>query len=739
MRLELEPLTSPIPHADDVTQNGGPPTGSSEAAEILQSGIKAAQAGNRAQARTSLLRAAELDPRSESAWLWLASISEYPEELLVFLKNVLEINPANERALEWTAATNSLLGKTLVQRGTDAAEENQPEYAVQCFDQALEFDPQNSMAWLWLASLCDSSEGKIEYFEKVLNFEPQNETAKSGIVTARTQIRDARLADAKSAAVAGKNAEALLMIDAIISDTPDSEDAWILRSHLTESFEEKIRCYDRVLEINPDNLTASTSRASLLSIVAAVPAPELVQENIPAEFNAFDAAPPSPSIFFEEVAIDKNPTQELEMPEAVASELSSQFSNQEVPHEAHSYESNEIVENTPEPFGSFAEETQASVEGPFADFADTATARTSNEPDFGSPGTGEAIDLPDSERETMLYSFADDPIMDDIDVREMFVTEFSAPEPVAGVESEPQYIFEETEEPGFEAGIPMPGNLVVDAVEPTRTGFETQFVRNESSDQARPAHTSCPFCDASNDVQAIVCNSCMAILTLSDLEMVLSNQNADKQLLRQAIERMENDRSSHEVGENELTMLGIAHLNLRNLQEGYAYLHEASQLNPNNVMLSSQANALLIRIEEIKKQDEAHEHMPKGKTILVVDDSPTVRKLISGKLEKSGHDVFLSNDGVEAMERLEHLVPDLVLLDITMPRMDGYQVCKLIRSKEATKDIPVVMISGKDGFFDKVRGKMSGTTGYITKPFGPETLMKAVETYLKGEVPAAEE
>jgi twitching motility two-component system response regulator PilG len=64
--------------------------------------------------------------------------------------------------------------------------------------------------------------------------------------------------------------------------------------------------------------------------------------------------------------------------------------------------------------------------------------------------------------------------------------------------------------------------------------------------------------------------------------------------------------------------------------------------------------------------------------------------------------------------------------------MDGYQVCKAIRSNPATQDVPVIMISGKDGFFDKVRGRMAGTTGYITKPFGPETLMKAVESYLVG-------
>ena len=85
---------------------------------------------------------------------------------------------------------------------------------------------------------------------------------------------------------------------------------------------------------------------------------------------------------------------------------------------------------------------------------------------------------------------------------------------------------------------------------------------------------------------------------------------------------------------------------------------------------------------------------------------------------------------IDALERINEVIPDLILLDITMPRMDGYQVCKLIRGNDVTKDVPIVMISGKDGFFDKVRGRMAGTSGYITKPFGPETLMKTVDAYL---------
>ncbi|HEX9960415.1 MAG TPA: response regulator, partial [Pyrinomonadaceae bacterium] len=167
----------------------------------------------------------------------------------------------------------------------------------------------------------------------------------------------------------------------------------------------------------------------------------------------------------------------------------------------------------------------------------------------------------------------------------------------------------------------------------------------------------------------------------------------------------------------------------KNLRQGYSYLQQASQMNQNNVVLGGQVNALAIRLDEIE-QHESKNQEAKSCTILVVDDSPTVRKLISGKLEKSGHKVVLAVDGMDALAKINETVPDLVLLDITMPRMDGYQVCKLIRNNNLTKDIPVVMISGKDGFFDKVRGRMAGSTGYITKPFGPDTLMRTIDAYL---------
>ncbi|MDQ3253010.1 MAG: response regulator [Acidobacteriota bacterium] len=114
---------------------------------------------------------------------------------------------------------------------------------------------------------------------------------------------------------------------------------------------------------------------------------------------------------------------------------------------------------------------------------------------------------------------------------------------------------------------------------------------------------------------------------------------------------------------------------------------------------------------------------------MVVDDSPTVRKLVTLKLEGQGHQVIAATDGIDALAKLNESIPDLILSDITMPRMDGYQLCKLIKSNPTTKHIPVVMLSGKDGFFDKMRGRVAGSTAHMTKPFEPDELIKTVAKY----------
>lgn len=82
---------------------------------------------------------------------------------------------------------------------------------------------------------------------------------------------------------------------------------------------------------------------------------------------------------------------------------------------------------------------------------------------------------------------------------------------------------------------------------------------------------------------------------------------------------------------------------------------------------------------------------------------------------------------MQALAKLNDFIPDIIFLDINLPHMDGYQLCKIIKGNDLTKEIPVVMLSGKDGFFDKMRGKMVGATDYITKPFEPSTLVSAIK------------
>ena len=117
-------------------------------------------------------------------------------------------------------------------------------------------------------------------------------------------------------------------------------------------------------------------------------------------------------------------------------------------------------------------------------------------------------------------------------------------------------------------------------------------------------------------------------------------------------------------------------------------------------------------------------------TILAVDDSPTIRKIVSMGLESAGYKVITAADGMEAIKRITVANPSLVLTDINMPTVDGYQLCKLIKSHEKTRSIPVIMLSGKDGMFDKMKGKFVGCNDYITKPFQSAELLEKVTSYV---------
>ena len=118
-----------------------------------------------------------------------------------------------------------------------------------------------------------------------------------------------------------------------------------------------------------------------------------------------------------------------------------------------------------------------------------------------------------------------------------------------------------------------------------------------------------------------------------------------------------------------------------------------------------------------------------GIKVLVVDDSNTIRRSAEIFLKQGGYHVVLAEDGFDALSKVNDHVPDLIFCDILMPRLDGYQTCAIIKRNTKFAGVPVIMLSSKDGLFDKARGRMVGSEAYLTKPFTKDQLLKAVEQH----------
>ncbi len=115
--------------------------------------------------------------------------------------------------------------------------------------------------------------------------------------------------------------------------------------------------------------------------------------------------------------------------------------------------------------------------------------------------------------------------------------------------------------------------------------------------------------------------------------------------------------------------------------------------------------------------------------ILVIDDSNTIRRSAEIFLKQGGYDVALAEDGFDALAKINDYEPQLIFCDILMPRLDGYQTCAIIKRNQKFHAVPVVMLSSKDGVFDKARGRMVGAQDYLTKPFTKDQLLQAVQQF----------
>lgn len=119
-----------------------------------------------------------------------------------------------------------------------------------------------------------------------------------------------------------------------------------------------------------------------------------------------------------------------------------------------------------------------------------------------------------------------------------------------------------------------------------------------------------------------------------------------------------------------------------------------------------------------------------GTKVMVIDDSNTIRRSAEIFLKAAGCEVILAEDGFDALAKIADQHPQVIFVDIMMPRLDGYQTCALIKRNAKYKSTPVIMLSSKDGLFDRARGRMAGSDQYLTKPFTQDSLIEAVNNFI---------
>ncbi len=252
----------------------------------------------------------------------------------------------------------------------------------------------------------------------------------------------------------------------------------------------------------------------------------------------------------------------------------------------------------------------------------------------------------------------------------------------------------------------------------------------------------CPFCRTPYVESPESCAHCKAYFRITPAMLRSPKKQVNKEIIDLAIHRytkiilVEKKPRIH-------FNLALAHLNRNQWEEGLDQLYKTRKMDPDNEQCRRQLNLLLDHMANVElpmgdnssqapdKKIVAATENRRDKTVLVVEDSATTRKVITVILRHEGFDVIEAKDGIEAMARFNEMTPDLVLLDIVMPGMDGYQVLSTMKHNNNFRKIPVIMLTARDGMIDKVKGRMSGCNEYLTKPFTPEELTARVRKYLK--------
>ncbi len=252
----------------------------------------------------------------------------------------------------------------------------------------------------------------------------------------------------------------------------------------------------------------------------------------------------------------------------------------------------------------------------------------------------------------------------------------------------------------------------------------------------------CYFCWAPLNKNTTTCNFCHAHLIISQ-EALMRSGAADSRYLEQARERYGRILKKYPRSLLSIYCLGLINMNSQNFQEALGYLDKAAKMAPDKAGFANQLKLLLdhlaqqsmhqgstepeqnvaaVPIEEPTESDQ--------KMILVVEDSSTTRKVIAITLSRHGYRVVEAADGLEALSKISEERPDLIMLDVILPKMDGYKILSIIKGNKEFKSIPVIMLTSKDGFINKMKGKMAGSSAYLTKPFDPDKMIAEVGKHI---------
>ena len=246
----------------------------------------------------------------------------------------------------------------------------------------------------------------------------------------------------------------------------------------------------------------------------------------------------------------------------------------------------------------------------------------------------------------------------------------------------------------------------------------------------------CPFCWAPLNVNAMKCTACGLHLLISKASMAAESMAGDPDVIDASVKRF----STVLTQEKNLYVtyyMAICHYNMGDQDRALELLNDTVTLGAGQPFFSSQLKLYLNwmasqqftekeALAEVPRTDAAGE----GKTILVVEDSSTTRKIISVTLKMKGYRIVEAVDGLEALSRLSEEIPDLVLLDIILPKMNGYEILAIIKNKREFKNLPVIMLTSRDGFMSRMKGKIAGTAAYLTKPFNPDDLLQTIVKHI---------